>query len=131
MKLNKEQLEEHERLLGLLRGSNKALADAVEAYNAQAKANYSKVEDAVTAYNLHNEEARNFLNQIIDEIDAEIDELEGSEGEDNISDVVEALRSQRQEWNSIDMDDLEIDCPHSLDEGYDEIDEFEALPKDA
>jgi outer membrane murein-binding lipoprotein Lpp len=128
-KLTEAQGKQLETLAMKLRDTHSDLTSSVQDYNAQVAELYGAVEVAQDAYNSAVEEANEFVQGIVSDIENYVDERSDKWKE---SDAGQVLFAWLEEWQSVDLEESCLDMPDELDEPDEGgVDAFDALPPEA
>lgn len=111
-KLSKAQSTQLDTIADALVERYDALDTAIGAYNAAMEEAWTAVDEALGAYNETLSEARELRGDIVDQIQNHIDD-KSEKWQD--SDKGQAYESWRQQWEQIDLEEVEIDKPDELE----------------
>lgn len=124
-KLNKNHIEEKERIEGALRDAHEKVESAFEQYNLTMEEEWNKVREAVDAYNAHVSEANDFRGGIASDIEGYISDKtdkwqEGERGQ--------AFLAWQEAFESDDIEEIDMEKPDDLEVPENGADVFEQLP---
>lgn len=124
-KLTKVEVEQRDQLVAALNTKYAALEDAVSEYNAKLAELREPLQHALDGYNEAVEQARGFAEDIASQIDNDIEDKSEKWQE---SERGEAAIAWRDEWQGIDLSEIDLDLPGDLEvEATDHAADLEAL----
>lgn len=128
-KLTKAEGEQRTELVEKLGKAVAQLEDDVREYNEKVGELRAPVEAALAAYNALVEEARGFCEDIVNERETDYD---GKSEKWQEGDKGEAARSWIDEWQNVDLSELEIEFPDDLEvDAPTHADDLQNLPEEA
>ena len=111
MKLNRRQLAERDELAQKLAEASLAVSAAVDQFNLSLEDLKEPVSTALEKYNEVIDECRNFVGEIVEIAEAEIDAKSEKWQESERGQAVVGLKDQ---WESADFDGVELDLPDEV-----------------
>jgi DNA repair exonuclease SbcCD ATPase subunit len=126
-KLNKAQEADKGKLSSELFDAHTALEDAITKYNETIEAAKEAVETAVTDFNEKLGAARDFCEQIVSDMDNY--ESERSEKWQE-SDAASAFQDWKSEWESVELEDLDVEFPEALEVPENPQETLDGLPSE-
>ncbi len=125
MKLNKTELKQREDILTRLQQAKDRLEEGVNAFNENMQRFQDELMGDVDAYNNILCEAKEFAESIGSRIDEEVADKSEKWQE---SDKAVAIEEMKNNWEGLDLEELDVEFPNELDLSLDHADEFEAAP---
>lgn len=110
-KLSKDELAQRDLLIDKLNAASSALTDAINAYNEGIALLKEPAERALEAYNEAAVAAREFAADIASQAEQDMSEKSEKWLE---SDRGQAAEAFKQEWESAELDDIELEFPEEL-----------------
>lgn len=128
-RLSKQQVKTKADLVERLRKTNSDLQAAIDQYNAQLDTVLDPLVSAIDAANEARDDARTFAEEVVGEMQDYAGERSDKWHE---SDAGSDFDSWQNEWEAINLDEVDIDLPEPIDAPDDSVaDDFEALPEEA
>lgn len=111
-KLNKTHLKNRDAIYVDLQLAKSNLDDAVIAYNEKAAELYADAEDKLSEYNDVLERAREWRDEIVEEIDEYVSDRSDKWQE---SDAAQEIESWKSEFEGLELDELTMEKPEDLE----------------
>lgn len=127
-RLSKTQIAERNDIVKRLGEAESHLSMVIDEFNGTLERLFAPIEAAMSAVNDLRNEAAGFRDGIVSDMESYAGER-SEKWQD--SDAGNDFESWKGEWENIDFEEIQIECPEQVDPPDSISEEFEALPEEA